>query len=355
MASIQINDIEKRFRFSVPVNNLDDFNTSEIHINQIPWKIQIGKAKIGDRDVINVSLICCYKGAENEKWSIDGGGKIKLVSFKKSEYSIEKIIPISTFNNDVNEADIENFVTDDNLFKDQNGFIDRQILHFDALITVSPLEQQIEAEASLELTSTKFGVVIRDIEKLNEVSSERVNLCGVEWLVKFAKKDKHLAVDLFHNIKKDDFAWSFNVNFIAKLMTFAKQFEPFQLSFKHRFTVIGSQGWGWPTYLEWEKLLDPKNGYCSSSKNLFFEISIDVEPRQSIWKTEIVRLKNDLTSEMECPICYSLFANKEVLSTSCGHLYCAECIRAAIAISPRCPMCNAETLAKNLRIIHLRT
>lgn len=354
MASLQSNVIQQQFRFSVPVNNLDKFNTPEIHINEVPWMIKICKAKIENRDVINISLVCCYKSTENEKWSIEAGAKIKLVSFEKDQYSIEKTIPISNFDADENVVDIGDFVTGEDLFNDEKKFIKHQALRFDALITTSPQKKQIES-LFFDVTSAKFGVMIRDIKKLDHLSSKKFKLCGIEWFVKFEKIDNYLAVFLHHGFKEDDFVWSFNVNFTAKLMPIREDFESSELSCKRRFNA-GIANWGWSKFIEWEKLLDSKNGYCTYTGYIFFEISIDVEPCQPFWKTEIGLLKNvSSSSKIECPICLNMFADQEVVTTLCGHLYCHGCVKTAIANKPHCPMCNAIAAPGDLRVVHLRT
>lgn len=353
MASAPTNEIQKQFRFSVPVNSLEKFNTPEIHINEIPWKIQIRKEKIENRDVINVSLVCCYKVFENKSWSIEGGGKIKLVSFKKSEYSIEKTIPLSNFDAEEHMVEIRDFITHDDLFNDEKEFIKCQALRFEALITTIPLNKQIESK-KFDVTSAKFGVVVKNIQNYEENSSKRVKLCGIEWFVKFQRNGDYCSVYLDAKMEKDEFAWSFNVNFIARLLSNIKDIEPVEKKFKQRFSVWNSD-WGWSNFIEIGELVDLKYGYIDGNYHCLFEISIDVE-RELTWKTEIGPLKNDLSSsKMECPICFNLFAEQEVVITRCGHLYCGACIKTAIENRPRCPYCNAAAAPEDLRVVHLRT
>jgi hypothetical protein len=53
----------------------------------------------------------------------------------------------------------------------------------------------------------------------------------------------------------------------------------------------------------------------------------------------------------KCPICLDVF--KDLTSTSCGHVFCRECIRNAILVSQKCPLCQKKTLMQNLHALHL--
>lgn len=42
----------------------------------------------------------------------------------------------------------------------------------------------------------------------------------------------------------------------------------------------------------------------------------------------------------KCPICLDVFTIDKILSTMCGHLFCAPCIQSVIKSRKKCPMCN---------------
>jgi hypothetical protein len=44
----------------------------------------------------------------------------------------------------------------------------------------------------------------------------------------------------------------------------------------------------------------------------------------------------------DCPICYDNFDNSQI--TSCGHVFCKECIDACIQHQGRCPICKTENI-----------
>lgn len=58
-------------------------------------------------------------------------------------------------------------------------------------------------------------------------------------------------------------------------------------------------------------------------------------------------------NNLECSICLESFMNKEVMSTICGHLFCAACIKHAIKQSRQCPNCRKKLSLKGIHPIFL--
>jgi hypothetical protein len=104
---------------------------------------------------------------------------------------------------------------------------------------------------------------------------------------------------------------------------------------------------------------------CVSDLDLEFEIT-----NESIPKTKLPPLKKigekkiceEQTSNtrnlISCPICLSDLdeiksANGKMMSTPCGHLFCADCLKQAIKANLRCPQCRAKTQITKCHILHL--
>lgn len=60
-------------------------------------------------------------------------------------------------------------------------------------------------------------------------------------------------------------------------------------------------------------------------------------------------------SVVKCPVCLEAVPNSEVLSTMCGHLYCAPCITNAIKARKKCPLCNKNLNAKQIHRIYFQS
>lgn len=58
---------------------------------------------------------------------------------------------------------------------------------------------------------------------------------------------------------------------------------------------------------------------------------------------------SELGSIVNCPICFNDVPNNDIHSTVCGHLFCGKCIKTAIGVHKKCPLCNKPL---NLQQIH---
>lgn len=56
---------------------------------------------------------------------------------------------------------------------------------------------------------------------------------------------------------------------------------------------------------------------------------------------------------MACAICLQDMTSQSLTSTSCGHLFCTECINQALRSSNQCPMCKKTVELNTLRRIYL--
>uniref|UniRef100_A0A8W7NYL7 RING-type domain-containing protein n=1 Tax=Anopheles atroparvus TaxID=41427 RepID=A0A8W7NYL7_ANOAO len=45
-------------------------------------------------------------------------------------------------------------------------------------------------------------------------------------------------------------------------------------------------------------------------------------------------------ASVSCPICYESLLNRKLLSTVCGHMFCEPCLRAALKVCKKCPICK---------------
>lgn len=365
MSTTQICTRQVKFNFYVPVADLTEFNTPEISVDEIPWTIRVRKIAVNARksrskkqDVeggINLFLMCNYKAqSEDIKWCIVAGAALKLISHKKSSEPVEKIFPMMKFTNAQLMASLENFISWNELVDEKNHYLKDDKITFEATITSGPLCQSGVARLC-EISSTTFGMVLKDVKNLKTTYSSKVNVRGIEWTVLFRKHDNNcLGVYLNMNTKIEHFAWSLLVDFKVKLLSHSNDIKFFERKFQHRFHS-DSIGWGWPKFITWNGLLN-KSARHVESKHAYFDISIDVGPHEPFWKIEETNhlINNDSTSTMKCPVCLDSFKDndKEVVATGCGHLFCVDCIRSSIQLNNKCPLCNVPAAAIDLRPIY---
>uniref|UniRef100_A0A903Z026 RING-type domain-containing protein n=1 Tax=Anopheles minimus TaxID=112268 RepID=A0A903Z026_9DIPT len=54
---------------------------------------------------------------------------------------------------------------------------------------------------------------------------------------------------------------------------------------------------------------------------------------------------NPRSMSIICPICYEQLGNTRAISTSCGHVFCDQCIKKSLRTAKKCPLCN-KSLSK---------
>lgn len=55
----------------------------------------------------------------------------------------------------------------------------------------------------------------------------------------------------------------------------------------------------------------------------------------------------------KCPICLDMFTMDQILSTMCGHLFCAPCVQGVVKTRKKCPMCNRALKQNQLHRIFI--
>ncbi|CAA6664072.1 unnamed protein product [Spirodela intermedia] len=72
-------------------------------------------------------------------------------------------------------------------------------------------------------------------------------------------------------------------------------------------------------------------------------------------EVDIRRPKRDqpMHAVLKCAICWGPMA--EETTTTCGHVFCKQCIGAAIRVQKRCPTCRKSLTMRNIHRIYLPT
>ncbi|XP_037045806.1 LON peptidase N-terminal domain and RING finger protein 1-like [Bradysia coprophila] len=64
--------------------------------------------------------------------------------------------------------------------------------------------------------------------------------------------------------------------------------------------------------------------------------------------TKTVPQSDSMTNSVMCAVCMESSVGREPHSTKCGHIFCGACIKEAIKITRKCPLCNKFLTVKNL-------
>lgn len=291
MSSIKMCSHRVQFSFNVPIdlsNDVFEFETSDIVIDEVPWKIRLRRIttptgkKCGDGGLVDVCLICNYKeDHEDSKWFIEAAAIVRLLTYGKNKMYIQQNIPTMQFDNVNVSSDPRNLILWNDLVDEDNHCIGKnKIVRFEAMIITTPVRQL--DDIIVEIHSVGFGMVLKDVESLEFIRTPKVILRDSEWFLKFEKMDEWLAVTLFKAFDSEHFGWSYQVNLTVKLLSQFRGTENVHFKLNQRFTTT-SNGVGWSKFISWERLMDPKNGYVEN-RNAWFNIVIDVSPKEPFWK-----------------------------------------------------------------------
>lgn len=59
------------------------------------------------------------------------------------------------------------------------------------------------------------------------------------------------------------------------------------------------------------------------------------------------------TKPLKCAVCLESPLGNNPSSTTCGHVFCAECIRQALQATKKCPLCNRKLSARQVHLLYL--
>lgn len=295
-----------------------------------------------------MSLACNYNetDSQNKNWSISADATLKWISFNDTVQSIQKDIPKTKYKKDCRVSKTEYITLENNLDVTNDGHF-----QFGAMIKTSPLFVMECQSSGNEITSTQFGMVIRNIkENFVKQESQKFNLRGINWYFRFKKLDGFLGIFLHSVWNHENCGWSFEVDYTVRLLSNKNIASPKVRRTQQRFDY-DFNNWGYNNFIKWDDLLDKEYTYVFD--HAFFEISIDVKPGVPIWKIGKDLLEEN--SKSKCSICLDEFTagvDRTVLSTACGHLFCGDCIRDSIRKNAKCPLCNADAKEGDLRVTY---
>ncbi|XP_033166357.1 E3 ubiquitin-protein ligase complex slx8-rfp subunit rfp2 isoform X1 [Drosophila mauritiana] len=93
-----------------------------------------------------------------------------------------------------------------------------------------------------------------------------------------------------------------------------------------------------------------RRGLSGSTENVPV-VDLDVvSPPKRANRDMDVSQKEDL---YKCPVCIESVSKREPVSTKCGHVFCRECIEAAIRATHKCPICNKKLTVRQFFRIYL--
>lgn len=359
MASIKSDVVKTTFIFSIVMNDSLQFNSPSLIVGKVPWRILFSRTEITSKnekqDVIDVFLACDYVQEihENIEWWIEAEAVLKLIAAKENKGSIDKVFPKTTFKDGCRILKLIDFVKYKDLVDTENGYYRNGMFDFECTITMSPLFKETFPIVSygVKCTSKQFIMVIENIKDFKTIDSEKFVIRGITWYVRFKKNEDKLAIYLFKDGGHQNFALAFPVSFKVQILPASlEDSAPIEHAYK-TMMMSSDTNRGWPDFEKWEILFGEEKKYVRNNRAIF-NVVIEVGQMEPIWKVEDSLNAKAKASSSNCPVCYIKFENLEVVAGKCGHLFCTDCIKAAIERNQECPICKGIVSIDDLRKIY---
>ncbi|DAZ95853.1 TPA: hypothetical protein N0F65_009127 [Lagenidium giganteum] len=85
------------------------------------------------------------------------------------------------------------------------------------------------------------------------------------------------------------------------------------------------------------------DGSNSSNKTAMFDMQRAESTSVSLENNDVIE---QFKRALKCSICLDVM--EDMTSTICGHVYCCKCIRLAIRVTGKCPLCQRKLLPKDI-------
>lgn len=355
--------VRSEFNFSVPVNFRYEFQSPSVHVGGIRWKIHFRKIfkqihpRVVGRVVVQAYLVCDRDDKPNPNnyyWSISSGCILRMVKDIQSIQPIESNIPMKKFENGHRMNELKEFIFWHEMCDEQYGLAPDHQFRFEATIMTGPLSCHATDPNSLDISSTTFGMKIEKIFDSGSIFALPFNSRNISLVLEVVKSKEFLGFNL-HVVANEYFGWCVPVNLIVKMQSFDTKLDALEKSSQLRL-VIGTHTLSlWKPFIGWH--LKENCDAFIQMENAYVQVTMDV----GMWQPLFLADKNSkishqtTTQTSKCPICWAPFVDQEVVSTSCGHLFHAACIRSALEVNGKCSFCNVTTSRNRLRVVYLNS
>lgn len=343
MAIVQIYQKEAHFGFSIKTDDFDkEHVTSEVILANIPWKVKVLKGQNDGDDVIDLHLVCSPAIQLNSlEWFCEAKMTVILRPAASDQQPFQRSLAKVTFKKDKESHGITEFIKLDDL----DPYTQNELVYFEVRLSVGPLivrnKTQIDQKRSI------FQFTLDDVSKLKKHSVE-VSVGGTNWNVFIEKRTNSLGFFLRDERNLHNTNWTWDANYLLKLLSFDVNIDPFVRKLNQRFHLNG-QDWGFGNFISWEALMDPANQYVQDDKAIF-EVDLEVSLAKPLWNID--QRSNPEIGIFECSICLQNIVGREPVTTKCGHIFCNACIIRSIQEKKKCPNCNAGAILSDLRSIY---
>lgn len=384
------------------VSRLKTFCSDQVILQNIPWQIEVTrhKAQLSDNtipsDTLAIHLHASYPGIR-QVWACAAMVNIELLRFD-GHAPLTNVIGPWVFGGHEMTWSRNKLLFWTDLFDRNAGYVINNQLRMHFKVSTKLLtEPSIRLHYQEIFNVFQIYFPIENVHNLMATASDSFIFANLLWKIIVRKNQFNatahgfLGVILYCEPFEDDiFHWTRNIS--AEFCLHSNHTnDPYIRKFDgtKRFTQK-ARCHGITNFISWYDLMDPQNDYIQNN-GISFTVNLRMASRTGAGINEAIsgrcqkiklnsmingvnaadvndnddnnRNPNDMTTsivagepstmKLECSICLGNMVGREILSTTCGHLYCKQCILTSVKFQPRCPNCRTALDAKNLHPIHL--
>lgn len=233
-------------------------DSSELLLSNVSWTLQLCRRY----DVLDLFIMAAYNDDEIN-WSFNA----TVDCFANgNSWRFGRI-----FNN-TNSSIVVNRILKWNEFSDK--YAQDGTFKIKLNITMDPVLRTPIHHQQYEQISTIFHVILKNINVLNDVYSDKIILRGIRWNILISKESEHLAIYLNGDKNDMDIYWSHMVNATFKVLSWDNSVIAPSKSYQYAFNKR-AHNWGYRKYLTWSEFIDPKNKYVLDDTAII-EVSVKV-------------------------------------------------------------------------------
>lgn len=252
------------FEMKVPnISKLENFYSTEFFIQEVPWRIVVGKELHGAKQWLGIYLHCMEK-VSSANWSYAAVSSFKLKSFNENQKVVQRHVQPFIFDRTELGFGTGTFIEWNDLINLKNSFVKDDIIKIDITIKVDDPSDNNKSELLFEMVHnsnclSKFQLNVTNIQHLMAVRSPLFEMQHLPWYFTVCKDhSSNLVVRLHSNS-----VVSCKKRMLVKLVSNQK--------FKKSVQQIKSENiqpggiLATIQFISWDCLLKPQNGFVNNN------------------------------------------------------------------------------------------
>lgn len=393
---------EKSINFVINnVNHLKSLRSRPVIVGDLPWQIEIThrdhSCKIGGENSLAIHLHSLNVASIN--WSCAAMATIELSTFDMNREPLINVIGPWTFNRRELSWSRNTFIRWTELLDQNAGYVRNGRIRFIIKISAQKLPSPKRLYYQHILNVLQINFRIENVRNLLAADSNHFIFSDLQWKVLVRKNrfndESYLGIILYCMPTDDNTVHHWTCNIFAEFQLHSER-NPFsgdQFNGVKKFTNT-NRCHGISKFINWCDLMNPQNGYV---QNNYIRLTVNIRddsrtvdgnnnnrinnpmairnyPVRIIWSesvdddnenantkklstttatTTTTNSTNDQSMTMPCSICLESMFGREILNTSCGHVFCKDCILTSIKTRLRCPNCQAHLDSGKLHPLYL--